>query len=63
MPTHKVIASRASTTRETVARSMSQLASGGIIDRKGSTLYIRGRDRLEKLAGVLEVEFDGALTR
>lgn len=63
VPTHKVIASRASTTRETVARSMSQLASGGIIDRKGSTLYIRGRDRLEKLAGVLEVEFDGALTR
>jgi len=44
----------ASTTRETVARSISQLGAGNIVERKGRILYLRDRDRLEKLAGVLD---------
>jgi CRP-like cAMP-binding protein len=54
LPTHKTIAAMASTTRETVARSISQLAAGGIVERKGRILYLRRRDRLEKLAGTLD---------
>jgi CRP-like cAMP-binding protein len=63
LPTHKAIAGLASTTRETVARSMSQLVSGGIIERKGKTIVIRDFDRLERLAGALEVEWPGNLSR
>ncbi|MDP6692414.1 MAG: Crp/Fnr family transcriptional regulator [Alphaproteobacteria bacterium] len=54
LPTHKAIAAMASTTRETVARSISQLAAGNIVERKGRILYLRDRDRLEKLAGALD---------
>ncbi|MFP6747746.1 MAG: Crp/Fnr family transcriptional regulator [Alphaproteobacteria bacterium] len=54
LPTHKAIAAMASTTRETVARSISQLSAGGIVERKGRILYLRRRDRLEKLAGALD---------
>jgi CRP-like cAMP-binding protein len=54
LPTHKAIAAMASTTRETVARSLSQLVSGNIVERKGRILYLRDRDRLEKLAGALD---------
>lgn len=54
LPTHRSIAAMASTTRETVARSISQLATGGIVERKGRTLYLPDRDRLEKLAGIIE---------
>ena len=53
LPTHKAIAAMASTTRETVARSISQLAAGDIVERKGRILYLRDRDRLERLAGAL----------
>ncbi len=63
MPTHKTIASRASTTRETVARSMSQLVSGGIIERRGTAIHIVEREKLEKMAGALAVEWDGTLSR
>jgi CRP-like cAMP-binding protein len=56
LPTHKVIAAMASTTRETVARNMSQLAKAGIVERKGRVLFIRDREQLENLTGVLEVE-------
>jgi len=48
-PTQAMIAAKASTTRETVARVMSQLASVGIIERKTKTLYVRDRDRLTLL--------------
>jgi len=48
-PTQSVIAAKASTTRETVARVMSQLASAGIIERKSKTLYVRDRGRLSLL--------------
>ena len=44
----------ASTTRETVARSISQLATGGIVERKGRVLYLLDRDRIKKLVGALE---------
>ena len=50
MPTQNQIASHASTTRETVARVISQLAQDGLIARKGKSLYIRERERLESLA-------------
>lgn len=54
MRTHGSIASLASTTRETVARVLSQLTSAGIVERKGKTLYIRDHSRLKKLAERLE---------
>lgn len=54
LPTHKSIAAMASTTRETVARSISQLATGNLVERKGRTLFLLDRDRIEKLAGTLE---------
>ncbi|MBL6954210.1 MAG: Crp/Fnr family transcriptional regulator [Alphaproteobacteria bacterium] len=54
LPTHKAIAAMASTTRETVARSISQLTSGDIVERKGRILYLRDRERLERLAGALD---------
>ena len=50
MRTHADIASRISTTRETVARVLSQLASDGVVERKGKTLYIRNMDRLSAMA-------------
>jgi CRP-like cAMP-binding protein len=50
LPTQSEIAGLASTTRETVARVVSQLASAGVVQRKGKTLYIRDRDRLKRLA-------------
>lgn len=48
-PTQAAIASRASTTRETVARVMSQLASADILERKSKTLYVRDIERLNLL--------------
>jgi len=54
MPTQSNIASRASTTRETVARVISQLAQEDLVKKKGKSLYIWDRDalaiRAEKLA-------------
>ncbi|MDP6704714.1 MAG: Crp/Fnr family transcriptional regulator [Alphaproteobacteria bacterium] len=63
MPTQKAIAGLASTTRETVARSLSQLVSGGIIERRGKTVLIRDFSRLERLAGALDVAWAGDLPR
>lgn len=48
-PTQSTIAAKASTTRETVARVMSQLTSAGILERKSKTLYVRDRERLNLL--------------
>ena len=50
MLSHSEIASRASTTRETVARVLGQLANAGIVERKSKALYIRDKERLERLA-------------
>lgn len=63
VPTHKSIAAMASTTRETVARSLSQLSSTGIIERKGRVVHIRDRDALVRAAGALAVEADGGIAR
>lgn len=46
MPTQAQIASRASTTRETVARVIGQLAQEDLVARKGRSLYLRDRDTL-----------------
>lgn len=63
LPTHKTIASRASTTRETVARTMSQLASAGIIARDGDRVIVREREKLEDLVAALGVDVDPDLSR
>jgi len=49
MPTQNSIAGRASTTRETVGRVLSTLRQSGIIFRKGKSLYIQDRARLQKM--------------
>ncbi len=59
VPTQKAIASLASTTRETVARSMSQLVAAGIIEREGNTVLVHDFDRLEALAGALDSDIGG----
>ena len=48
VPTQQDIARRAATTRETVARVLSQLESRGMILRKGKTLYVKDRAKLEQ---------------
>lgn len=54
-PTQAAIAAKASTTRETVARVMSQLGSAGILERKSKTIYVRDVERLNLL-----IEHSGA---
>jgi CRP-like cAMP-binding protein len=49
LPTQAQIAAQASTTRETVARVLSQLALDGVADRKSKTLYIRDMAKLKGL--------------
>lgn len=49
LPTQAQIAALASTTRETVARVLSQLALDGIADRKSKTLYVRDITKLKSL--------------
>ena len=49
LPTQAQIAAQASTTRETVARVLSHLASDGVAERKSKTLYVRQVDRLRQL--------------
>ncbi len=50
LPKYSDIASRASTTRETVSRAMIQLAVAGVVERKGQTLFVRDYGRLVELA-------------
>jgi CRP-like cAMP-binding protein len=50
LPRQQEIASRASTTRETVARVLSQLAASKLILRKGKSVYLNDRAALEQLA-------------
>ncbi len=49
LPTQAQIAAEASTTRETVARVLSQLAHAEIAERKSKTLYIRQMEKLRTL--------------
>ncbi len=47
LPPLRQIASRISTTRETVARALSQLYADGLVKRSGRALYIIDRDKLQ----------------
>lgn len=49
IPVHGDIASRVSTTRETVARVLSELARSGIVERGADTLFINDVQALEDL--------------
>ncbi|WP_114393668.1 Crp/Fnr family transcriptional regulator [Oleisolibacter albus] len=49
VPIHSDIASRVSTTRETVARVMSDLARDGLVERQGNSLLILDYQRLEEM--------------
>ncbi len=53
IPIHSDIASRASTTRETVARVLGDLARQGILERTRDTLVIRDLRRLDDLVSDL----------
>ena len=59
LPPLREIASRISTTRETVARALSQLYPSGLIRRKGKSLYIPDRDRFEEALTALQREGGG----
>jgi DNA-binding GntR family transcriptional regulator len=47
LPPLREIASRVGTTRETVARALSQIYPTGMLRRKGRSLYIMDRARLQ----------------
>jgi CRP-like cAMP-binding protein len=49
IPVHGDIASRVSTTRETVARAMSELQRLGVVERTKDALLIHDLDRLEEI--------------
>lgn len=55
VPVHNDIASRVSTSRETVARVMNDLARRGIVEKKGNALHINNvqllRDMVEEVRG------------
>ncbi len=54
LPPLREVASRVSTTRETVARAMGQLYPSGIIRRKGRSLYIMDRAKFEELLATMQ---------
>ncbi len=56
LPPLREVASRVSTTRETVARAMSHLYPSGIIRRKGRSLYIMDRTKFEELLATMRSE-------
>jgi len=49
VPVHNDIASRVSTTRETVARVMNDLARRGIVEKQGTALFIKDVERLRDM--------------
>jgi CRP-like cAMP-binding protein len=49
MPVHADIASRVSTTRETVARVLSELAHRDLVHREGDNLVINDLDQLNHM--------------
>ena len=56
LPPLREIASRVSTTRETVARALSQLYQSGLVRRKGRMLYLMDREKLEDFIRSLQLE-------
>ncbi len=61
LPPLREIASRISTTRETVARALSQLYPTGLVRRKGKSLYIPDREKFEETLTALQREGGGHL--
>lgn len=59
LPPLREIASRISTTRETVARALSLLYPTGMVRRKGKSLFILDRDKLEETLATLQQEGGG----
>jgi len=59
LPPLREIASRISTTRETVARALSQLYPTGLVRRKGKSLYIPDRNKFEQSLTALQREGGG----
>ena len=57
MPAQKEIASKASTTRETVTRAISQLVADGVAERSHKSLRFHDRARLERLATSLDPDW------
>ena len=53
MPTQSAIASRVSTTRETVARVLGQLSHDDLVLKKGKNLYLKNRTGIEDLINSL----------
>lgn len=56
IPVHSDIASRVSTTRETVARVMNDLARAGIVKRERNALVVLDLDRLEEMVEAVRGE-------
>ena len=63
LPPLREVASRVSTTRETVARALSQLYPTGLVRRKGRNLYLMNRDELERVVKSLKVDGDSKAPR
>ncbi len=57
MPGQKEIASRTSTTRETVTRAISQLVAGDVVERTRKRLRIIDRERFQSLATVFDPDW------
>ena len=57
LPPLREIASRVSTTRETVARALSQLYPTDLLRRKGRNLYLMDREALQEI--IYALEWDG----
>jgi DNA-binding GntR family transcriptional regulator len=56
LPPLREIAGRVSTTRETVARALSQLYASGLVRRSGRTLHITDHDKFQSFVRRLTVE-------
>lgn len=59
LPPLREIASRVSTTRETVARALGQLYPTGLVRRKGKSLYIMDRPKFEEKLASLRADGGG----
>lgn len=55
MPTQSAIASRVSTTRETVARVLGQLSNDNLVLKKGKNLYLKDKAGIEEFINSLAV--------
>lgn len=62
IPLHGDIASRVSTTRETVARVFSDLARMGLVERQQDKLYIKELDKLAEMVDEVRGDVAGAMS-